>query len=267
VFLNTTSTKNFATAGALNVIACWQDPMQTFCSRDAKHQCVLYSPNGLPVLQHSSLNNKALKNVGCIWYAPFVIRNKSLYQKRILLRFAKAPQPFRPGGSSQFQYYPHLLALSNPKKSLGACPEIKSQYGGFVLTGGRVSEIEALSPARPPTPPPSLNNKALKNVGCIWYAPFVIKNKSLYQKRILPRFAKAPQPFRPGGSSQFQYYPHLRPKWNVAMRLFKGKAGSAPAPWFGIGPFLRLFLGRGWGVYVRKHKNKTGQIKRQVAGS
>jgi hypothetical protein len=61
--------------------------------------------------------------------------------------------------------------------------------------------------------PPSLNNTALKNVGCIWYAPFVIKNKWLYQKHILlgipVRFAKAPQPFRPGGSSQFQYYPHL----------------------------------------------------------
>ena len=48
------------------------------------------------------------------------------------------------GGSSQFQYYPHLLALSKPQKIAGAQPITKSQSGDFVLTGGGVSEIEAL---------------------------------------------------------------------------------------------------------------------------
>jgi hypothetical protein len=71
------------------------------------------------------------------------LKTNCFYQKRILPGFAKAPQPFRRGGSSKFQYYPHLLALSNPKKNAGVQSEIKSQYGGFVLTGGGVSEIEA----------------------------------------------------------------------------------------------------------------------------
>ena len=66
------------------------------------------------------------------------------------------------GGSSQFQYYPHLLALSKPQKIAGAQPITKSQSGDFVLTGGGVSEIEALR-----VPNSSLNNKALKNVGAI----------------------------------------------------------------------------------------------------
>jgi hypothetical protein len=61
------------------------------------------------------------------------------------------------GGSSQFKYYPYLLALSNPKKIAGAgafpplrpplghrcAARTKSQSGGFVVAGGGVSEIEA----------------------------------------------------------------------------------------------------------------------------
>jgi hypothetical protein len=61
------------------------------------------------------------------------------------------------GGSSQFKYYPYLLALSNPKKSLGrgrsppcapppghrCAARTKSQSGDFVVAGGGVSEIEA----------------------------------------------------------------------------------------------------------------------------
>ena len=70
------------------------------------------------------------------------------------------------GGSSQFQYqyYPHLLALSKPQKIAGAQPITKSQSGDFVLTGGGVSEIEALR-----VPNSSLNNKALKNLGTTWH--------------------------------------------------------------------------------------------------
>jgi hypothetical protein len=56
---------------------------------------------------------------------------------------SSSPQPFRRGGSSKFQYHPHLLALKSQKVA-GVQSEIKSQYGGFVLTGGGVSEIEAL---------------------------------------------------------------------------------------------------------------------------
>jgi hypothetical protein len=89
-----------------------------------------------PPIPPPSLNNKALKNVGCIWYTLFVIKNKLLYQKRILPRFAKAPQPFRRGGSSKFQYYPHLLALSNPKKSLGSVRNQKPIRGLCAHRGG-----------------------------------------------------------------------------------------------------------------------------------
>jgi hypothetical protein len=68
------------------------------------------------------------------------------------------------GGSSQFKYYPYLLALSNPKKSLGrgrspplrpplghrCAARTKSQSGDFVVAGagGGVSEIEAPSSSR-----------------------------------------------------------------------------------------------------------------------
>jgi hypothetical protein len=86
--------------------------------------------------QNNGLNNKALKDVGCIWYAPFVIENKSLLRRHSAGAFAKAPQPFRPGGSSQFQYYPHLLALSNPKNSLGSCPKSKANTGALCSQGG-----------------------------------------------------------------------------------------------------------------------------------
>ena len=99
VFLNTTSTKSFATAGALNSIACAGKShvkCTHFFSRDADHQCVMYNSNDLHAPQNSSLNNKALKNVGRKWYAWFVIKNKSLCRKRILVSFAEATQPFRP---------------------------------------------------------------------------------------------------------------------------------------------------------------------------
>ena len=69
---------------------------RTFFSRDQKHQREQYNCNDLPAPQNSSLNNKALKNVGRRWYAYFVIKNKSLNRKRILLSFAEATQPFRP---------------------------------------------------------------------------------------------------------------------------------------------------------------------------
>ena len=94
-----TSTKSFATAGALNSIACAGKShvkCTHFFSRDADHQCVMYNSNDLHAPQNSSLNNKALKNVGRKWYAWFVIKNKSLCRKRILVSFAEATQPFRP---------------------------------------------------------------------------------------------------------------------------------------------------------------------------
>jgi hypothetical protein len=67
------------------------------------------------------------------------------------------------GGSSQFKYYPYLLALSNPKKTLGrgrfpplrlplghrSAARTKSQSGDFVVAGGGVSEIEALLSSLP----------------------------------------------------------------------------------------------------------------------
>ena len=95
---------------------------------------------------NSSLNNKALENLGTIWHpqvpqAPKTgDRNpQACYNGQVLGQMQ--------GGSSQFQYYPHLLALSKPQKIAGAQPTTKSQSGDFVLTGGGSKRNR--SPARP----------------------------------------------------------------------------------------------------------------------
>jgi hypothetical protein len=100
VFLNTTSTKNFAKTGhrtQFHAPERARSNKKPFCSCDAKHQCVLYDPSRGPAPQNSSLNNKALNNVGRRWYAWFIMKNKSLYRKHILSSSAEATQPFRQG--------------------------------------------------------------------------------------------------------------------------------------------------------------------------
>jgi hypothetical protein len=52
--------------------------------------------------RRKTLNNKALKNVGRKWYAWFVIKNKSLCRKRILVSFAEAAQRSHFGQGQRF---------------------------------------------------------------------------------------------------------------------------------------------------------------------
>jgi hypothetical protein len=53
------------------------------------------------------------------------------------------------GGSSQFKYYPHLLALSNPKKSLGCYAQPNKRREQIVLIAPQQVKTK---PCASPTP-------------------------------------------------------------------------------------------------------------------